>query len=120
MANPHKGSMVVPGSELVVDNDLHSILAFQIEEVFFFVAYDHGNVADAGGAKLFDLSFDKDFPTDSQKALWLFIRDGNETTRKARSEDDGIVDLVRVEFPATNQLLRRYRADWNLVVCEDG
>ena len=90
----HERAVVVAGGELAVDGDAHAVLLLEVEEEFLLVAYDDGDVGDAGLVELLDLALDHDLAAHLEQALGTLVGDGRKARGKPRCEDDRVVDFV--------------------------
>lgn len=79
-----EGRGVVPTVVVVIYDDFHAELLFQIEEQLFHVADDNIDFVDSGLLELSDLALDENLALDCKKTLRFLIREGGRNGTRSQ------------------------------------
>ena len=72
-------TIVVSRGVFGVHNDFYAVLFDEVEEVFFPVTDNDGDVCNSSFVELLDLAFDQNLSANTQGPLRSFVGDGGET-----------------------------------------
>ena len=86
--------MVIFGCIFVVDDNRDAELAFEIEEIFFFIADNDGDIADTCVLQLPNLSLNEDLTTLLLKGLWAFHTKWEQSGSKAPQQYHCVFNLI--------------------------